>query len=158
MRVTLGNRDIESLLLIATALRPADKEEIFATRLDSDPLKLAMDTFHHGDFQWIAYHGNRPVASIGAAPCWPGVWTVWAFGTEEWPRVALTLTKHIKHFMLPALVHAGAHKAFCHVLATHAQARRWLERLGAEPEAELDEWGKMREKFVVYSWRQDRTP
>lgn len=157
MTVRLGDRDLGALLYITRRLRPRDREEIFANRWADDPDQLAMDTFNAGDFQWIAYKDTIPVASIGAAPLWPGVWSVWAYGTDGWPRVVLALTKHVRRFMIPGLLNAGAKRAHCFALETHDDARRWLTALGAEAEAVLDNYGKDGQAFVCYSWRRSMT-
>jgi hypothetical protein len=152
MTVTLHDRDLGALYHIASNLRARDREEIFATRYTDDPDDLAKDTFNSGDFQWIAYHRETPVASIGAVPVWPGVWSVWAYGTDDWPKVALTLSKHAVRFMRPGMINAGGRRAQCHALQKHTQARKWLERMGFRAEATLDNFGKNGQTFVLYSW------
>lgn len=147
----------EDTLAICRNLRPRDHEEIFATRWGEDPEELARDTAASGDFRWGAYVDGRPVATIGALPRWPKVWSVWAFGTPEWNKVVLALTRHVRRFMIPAIFHAGAIRADCFALATHEDARRWLEYLGATPEKFLDNWGKNGEKFVCYCWTREQT-
>lgn len=157
MTVALHDKCLAGLTYIAKFLRERDREEVFALRYDEDPARLAMDTYNCGDFQWIAYLDGRPVASIGAFPVWPNVWTVWAYGTDDWPKVALTLTKHVRRFMIPGLVNAGARRAHCFAMASHDDARRWLTALGAEEEAKLDNYGKDGQAFVCYSWRRSMT-
>lgn len=149
-------RDLAALEFICCNLRAADREEVFANRWNDDPFALAQDTYNAGDFQWIAWRDGLPVASIGAIPVWPGVWQVWAYGTDDWLKVAVTLTKHVKRFMIPAIENTGAHRAQCFALGSHETARRWLERLGAAPECVLDNYGRHGQTFVLYSWRQRR--
>ena len=98
-----------------------------------------------------------PVASIGALPSWPGVWSAWAYGTDDWNKVALTLTKHVVRHMIPSLERFGAHRVQCHAMEKHTQACRWLERLGAKADARLDNYGRHGQSFVLYSWRQRQT-
>lgn len=157
MTVLLLEKDHAALLYIAENLRARDREEIYATRWGDDPEQLARDTFAAGDFQWIAWVDGVPVASIGAFPSWPGVWTCWAYGTDDWNKVAITLTKHVRRSMIPTLVEMGAHRVQCHALEKHIVARAWLESLGAEPEVRLDNYGRQGQTFVLYSWRQDTT-
>jgi hypothetical protein len=144
----------DAVLHVALNMRDRDREEIFATRFDDDCGAFADDIMAVPQFTWVAQKGGEPIAVIGGRPMWPGVWSLYAFGTDRWPEVALTLTKHVKRFMQPALermAHLGV--AFCH--EKHYKAQRWLVRLGAEPIAPiLDEWGRGREGFILYGWRR----
>lgn len=147
----------EDMLQIARNLRARDREEIFATRYGNDPADLARDAVNTGAFRWGAYVDGRPVAAVGAVPRWPRVWSVWAYGTDEWPKVVITLTRHVRRFMIPAIFNSGCIRADCMALARHVDARRWLEYLGAVPEKVLDNWGKNGEKFVLYCWTREQT-
>lgn len=147
----------EDVLEIARNMRQRDQEEIYATHFGADPAELAAGVVASGAFRWAAYIDGRPVAAIGAAPRWPRVWTVWAFGTDEWNKVVLALTRHVKRFMIPAIFNSGALRADCNAMETHADARRWLEHLGAYPEKVMDNWGKNGETFVCYCWTRETT-
>jgi hypothetical protein len=157
--VTVTLRDVtpESILYIAQNLRERDRREVFATMWTDEPEELAQKTLMCGDFQWVVWKDDVPVASIGAYPLWPGVWGLWAFGTDRWNEVVRTLTKHIRRFMLPAILNAGAHRGQCHAMVEHVQARRWMKTLGAEEQAFLPGYGKNGEDFVVCVWDRDRT-
>jgi hypothetical protein len=146
---------VADLTHITRNLRPRDKEELFATRFGDDPEAFASSIAQTGSFQWGVYLDGVPVAAIGAMPRWPGVWSMWAFGTDDWPKVALTLTRHVRRFMIPALLRAGAHRADAAALATHTDARRWLEAVGAKPENVLDKYGRNGETFVLYVWTRE---
>lgn len=142
-----------ALLHICRNLRARDREEIFATRFDEDPVGLAEETYALREFGWVAVASDgEPVAVIGAAPIWPTVWSVYAFGTDRWPEVVRTLTKHARRFMMPALLNTGARRAQCYALYEHDDARHWLKALGANEEHVLEEFGKSGERFVLYAW------
>lgn len=147
----------EDMLDIAKNLRARDRQEIFACRYGEDPAELARDATNSGAFRWGAYVDGKPVAAIGAVPRWPRVWSVWAYGTDEWPKVAVLLTRHARRFMMPALYRSGAIRVDARALATHTDARAWLEYLGAEPKEVLDKWGKNGETFVNYVWTREQT-
>ena len=147
----------DDLLYILDNLRERDRQEIYATRWDEDADALANELCAMGEFRWAAYLDGRPVAAIGAAPRWPGVWSVWAFGTDDWNKVILTLTRHVRDFMIPAIHYSGFHRADCLALETHEDARKWLTFLGGEQEEKLDNWGKNGENFVVYRWSRETT-
>jgi hypothetical protein len=140
------------MLYIAENLRERDREELFATRYGENPADLARDAVATGAFRWAAYLDGEPVAAIGAFPRWPRVWTAWAYGTDKWPKVVLTLTKHARRFMFPAILNSGAIRMDALALSTHTDARAWLGVLGALPEKHLDKWGKNGQTFVSYVW------
>lgn len=142
---------------ICERLRERDHEEIFATRWSEDTTRLAYEMLQCRDFMWVAYYDNEPVALIGAYAKWPGSWSVFAFGTDKWPKVVLSLSRHVKNFMIPALYNAGALRCDCHALETHEDARRWLKFLGASEGPPLDNYGKNGQTFVCYSWTREET-
>lgn len=142
---------------VACNLRDRDRKELFATSWRNDPAELARDATMTGAFRWAAYLDGTPVALIGAMPRWPGVWSAWAYGTDDWHHVVGALSRHVRRFMLPALFNAGAHRVDAFALAEHEDARKWLSFLGAEQQNTLDKWGKNGETFVCYVWTREKT-
>jgi hypothetical protein len=152
-RVVLKHgQDLLALTMIARRLRAADREEIYGISDKESPDELAMRTYMSGKFQWIAWLGGEPVAAIGAHSRWEGVWTCWAFGTDKWNRVAVSLTKHVLRVMIPALLESGAHRVECHASAAHTDARRWLRWMGAKQGEKLDFFGKTGQTYYCYWW------
>lgn len=134
---------------VVANLRDLDREEIEATSWD-----LGQNYVHSLQmiraFQYVAYAGDDPAAIFGAWPHWPGVWNVYAFGTDAFP--ARSLTKFIRRSMIPTLLEMGAHRADCASLDSHHVAHRWLERLGARRESVMPGFGKNGETFIRYVW------
>lgn len=147
----------EDMLEICRNLRVRDREEIYATRWEATPEALARDSELTGAFRWAAYLDGRPVAAIGAFPRWPNVWSVWAYGTDDWDKVVLALTRHVKKFMIPALHRSGYVRADCAAMLSHEDARLWLTYLGGKQEKVMDKWGKNGETFVLYCWTRETT-
>lgn len=137
---------------IAYNLRQADREELAATcwRLDSALLARTADACRLG-FVAAADDGT-PVAAFGATEAWPGVWQVGMFATARWPEVALAATRHARRVLMPAVRDTGAHRAHAFSLATHTEAHRWLEWLGASRETTLRGWGRGGEDFILFAW------
>lgn len=149
---------LPAVLHILERLRVRDADEIFALRYDDkadpDRAAYAADIMAVSGFSWVASAADgEPVAVIGARPLWPGVWSLYAFGTDRWGEVLLGLTRHVRDFMIPGILNAGGHLGFCFAKADYADARRWLELLGGTAENTLKAWGKGREDFVMYAWR-----
>lgn len=140
---------------VAANMRQKDREEIYATRWTDSPIDLAEDVMQAPGPKWTAWADALPIAVCGAAVMWPNVWSVYAFGTDDFRRVALHLTEHIRKVMIPGLVIVGAHRAECRALLTHTEAHRWLELLGARREADLPGYGRNGEDFALYGWTME---
>ncbi len=139
-------------------MREPDRIEIFATRWDDDPVSYAAALFPLNGFVWCAVRDGVPCALWGAVPVWPHNWSAFAFGTDDWPRVVLTMTKHIRGVMLPALIRAKAHRVSAATHSAHTEAHRWLESLGALREHDMPYYGKGGELFFNYVWTKDTLP
>lgn len=137
---------------VARRMRARDREEIGATSWTDEPGELVTKVMASGAFRWGVYLDGRPVAMIGATPKWPRVWTAWAFATDDWPRVVLSATRHVRSFMIPALYNAGAIRVEATAMEAHTDARKWLTRLGATPGNPLANYGKDGQTFITYSW------
>jgi hypothetical protein len=144
----------EDVLYVAQNMRQADKDEIYATRWNDSAEQLAADAMLVPQMCWTACKDGRPVAAFGAIPIHPGVWTVWMFATDEWPSVALLVTRHIIKKMMPS-IKTGS-KTFkrgeCKSHSLHHVAHRWLEYLGASKESIAYKYGKNGENFFVFAW------
>lgn len=145
------------LLYVADNMREWDAREIFATRWTDDRADLANAILGCGEFGWIAGDGGLPIAAFGASPSWNGVWQVWMFATDDWPKVALGVTRFIKKVMIPALEEVGCHRAECRSMEGHAVAHKWLEALGAHKESELKHYGRDGQMFYLYCWTRPIT-
>jgi hypothetical protein len=142
--------DLMSMAYIAHRLREADRVECFAGRLTT-PDALAMDVMAVPGFIDVCWLSGAPVAAIGARQLWSGVWSVWAFGTDDWHRVTHTLTKHVIRFLFPAVLNLDGHRAECASHVGHHEAHAWLEWLGFEREALMRGHGRNGEDFYLYS-------
>lgn len=138
---------------VSANMREIDREEIFAARWNTDVDELAGDCMACAPMAWAAHADGEPVAVFGARPQHPGVWTVWLFATENWPKVAFGVTRFMKKAMFPAIVETGAHRIYCASLDKHVDAHRWLEKaFGARKEAVIPGFGRRRENFFTFAW------
>lgn len=156
MKVDLKPLHDGDVLYVARNMRQADRDEIYATRRAESANNLVNDVMWASKqpdaFSVMACLGERPVAILGGVPFWPGVYDVWAFGTDEFHLVAFSLTKHIRRVMIPRLVERGCHRAHCRSLASHTVAHEWLRSFGFRPGLTLKAWGKNREDFLLFEW------
>lgn len=145
--------DHEAAAYVVEHMRASDRREIEATNWTLDGLaERVMDA---REFAFFASHRGRPAAVIGAVPMWPGVWSVFAFGTDDFKACGLRLTKFARRFIIPAIWNGGGHRMECASIEGHDEAHAWLEALGFYRESEMQSYGKRGETFYRYvQWRR----
>ncbi|MCB9949168.1 MAG: hypothetical protein H6842_15305 [Rhodospirillaceae bacterium] len=146
--------DFEALTQVALNMRAIDAQEIFACRRDRDATALALELMaavRLSGCAWCAGR-DRPVAVFGAVELWPGRWSALMFATEEWPGVALAVTRFVRNDVMPMLLGLGARRCEVRSMATHHDAHRWLEHLGARAEGVHPDEGCGAEPFITYAW------
>jgi RimJ/RimL family protein N-acetyltransferase len=153
MGVELVAPDFASLAYIAVNMRQADRHEIYNVTGHNNPFILAQQTLDATRMGSgvVAADGGRPVAVLGFAPLRPGVCTAFAYGTDAFDRVALSLTRHALKVMKPALIASGFHRLECESRADHVQAHRWLEHLGFRREGTLRQFGSDRSDYLKFA-------
>lgn len=139
------------LLQVARQMRESDRQEIFATRFDDDPVALVADLIASDPLGAIMLAADgKAVAAIGASEMWPGNWAVWMFTTPRWPEVARAATRFASTVLGPTLRRLGGRRAECRSALAHKLAHRWLIHLGAETEAVYPAFGRDGETFVGF--------
>jgi hypothetical protein len=145
-----------TLLHITTRLRPLDQREVQAIQWDDSPENIAKHAYEMGQPSWVVCAKNplEPAYAFGLTADRPGVWSVWGFGTNRFPEVALSVTRWCYRAIVPALPKIG-HRVECYCLAEKTDAHRWLERLGGVEEGTLRGYGRNGEDFKIFAWRRD---
>jgi hypothetical protein len=144
------------VVYVARNMRELDAEEIWPVTIAKTPETLALGVVSGGNLKFVAGFGAVPVATWGASPVRPGVVSVWMFATDQWPKVALAVTRHIKKELIPALIDAGCVRAECWTHSNHNIAHKWLEILGAVKEATVEDYGLNRVPYHCFSWTRSR--
>jgi hypothetical protein len=88
-------------------------------------------------------------------PSRKGVGAGFAFGTDHWGKALPAMMRHIRDFVLPFLLKHGYHRVECQALSHRRDVERFLELIGAHPEATLHQWGAGGEDFTSYRWLAD---
>ena len=157
MPIDLEPLTYEATEYICLHLRDRDAQEIYGLRWTDSPLALAQDTYsiiaQHG-VGWVALWDGRPVATLGIVEKWPRVWQVFSYGTDDWRRSVLTLSRHGKTVIKDYLLSRDAHRLECETHCEHIDAHRWLEMMGAEKEGIRSGYGKDGSDYITYVWRQ----
>jgi hypothetical protein len=133
----------QPVLYVAAHMRERDAEEIYNVRFDANPFHLMNDVMAQSSFAWVAWHDGKPAAVFGGAPRHPGVWQMFAFGTDDFNRIARSLTRFAQRDVIPRLFgELGAHRLQADSHIRHVDAHRWLKRLGAVEESVRKGYGR----------------
>jgi len=152
-RVKIDIAQREPLNYIARHLRDLDYVELAATSAYGDPVPYLADrVLANSLIAFTASVDDIPVSAWGMVPMWPGVGNAFAFGTDDWGKALLAMTKHVRGFMMRFLLENGYHRIECRSLASRPDVKRWLKIFGAEEEAVLRGSGARGEDFVLYRW------
>lgn len=133
----------DTVLHIARNMRERDRVEIYSLRREENPFHVVNDVMAWSNFAWVAWLDDLPQVVIGGAELRPGVWSMFCFGTDAFPRLALGLTRFAKHTIIPTIFgKLGGHRLQCDSHIEHKSAHKWLKMLGAHLESEKIGFGK----------------
>lgn len=133
----------ETVLHVVLNMRERDKEEIYGVRFDPNPFLLVNDVMAQASYSWVAWHDGRPIGVGGGAPRHPGVWNMYMFATDEFPRIALGTTRFVRKTVFPQLFgELDARRLQCDSHEAHTDAHRWLEGAGFVKESVRRAYGK----------------
>ena len=82
--------------------------------------------------------------------------TLLFFATDDFPQIAMALTKFIVQRLFPRYRNAGVHRIECVSHVDYVEAHRWIETLGLEKEAEMPGYGRSGETYFQFAWVDDR--
>lgn len=153
----------ETVFDVCMRMRAIDREEIYGLRYEPNPFVLTNDVMAQANFAWVVWWEERPAAVLGAGPAHPGAWQMFAFGTDDFTKVAKGMTRFISRTMLPALFgDLNARVLYADSHENHTEAHTWLRWFGAEPVL-LPGWGKdgadyLRFMLTPASWQSSTKP
>lgn len=135
-------------------MRQEDRTEIFGLRNHDNPLLLAAEVIHYATYGHaaISTYQGRPNAVIGCMPLWGGVWSIFSFGTDDWSRSVIELSRYGRKVIRPFIEMRGGHRAQCESHIDHTSAHRWLTVMGAKPEGLLQGYGKDGSSYLMFAW------
>lgn len=135
-------------------MREMDAREIYGMRGHDNPMLLAKEVVLAASYgkAAIATHQGVPCGIIGVSPLWPGVWSAWSFGTDNWTKAVLQLSRFGKRELEPYLRRAGAHRVQCESHIDHTDAHRWLKSMGANLDGFLPGYGRDGSTYLMFSW------
>lgn len=142
---------------LAINMRAIDAAEVYGMRGHDNPHILAHEVILAASYgkAGIVEHNGRPCGIVGVSPMWPGVWSAWAFGTDDWPKAIVRLTRFSRQVLRPFIIERGAHRLQCESRVDHHDAHRWLMAMGAKPDGLLQGYGRDGSDYIIFSWGKD---
>ena len=150
--VSLEDATYADAVFIARRMREWDAKEILPVMLGSSHLENLALGVSIAEYSKCAFWNGKPVSVFGASPLAPLSYSVFMYATDDWPHVALSVTRHIKKVMLPYYAARGANRAECRTHGEYLWAHRWLEFMGAHKESEIKDYGAQRMTYFMYVW------
>lgn len=138
-------------------MREMDRREIYNMRGHDNPFQLAREIVLAATYgrAGIAERSGRPCGIIGVSPMWPGLWSAWSFGTDDWPKAVMELSRYGRSVLEPFVRARGAHRVQCESHIDHIEAHRWLMAMGATVEGRLRAYGRDGSDYLQFSWGTD---
>jgi hypothetical protein len=128
-------------------MRESDRREIYATRASDDPEDVARQC-NASPYKWVYRQDDALVAAFGAAPLWPGVWSIWMFANDLWDaEAARAVVRHVRR----EFRRHPWHRLECKSLLDHHDAHRFIAALGLRPEALHRSYGRDGEDFITFA-------
>jgi len=156
--VTVVTATVRDVSFVGAHMREADWRELRCQIPDNWDARDAALFCHESameDTRFVLTHEGTPAGVFGVSPTLnPALWSVWAFGTEDFTKVAPALTKHALRFMCTDFVeiYPRAKRLEVRSIYDHDVAHKWLKSMHARHDGDLYEYGKDGENFVLYSW------
>ena len=146
----------EAIKYLVQHMREIDRHEVYALRWDDDEDALIGSLLAFaGDLWRVWLIDGVPAAINGATIARPGVAGASAFGTDDFWRVVVPMTRWSINWLIPALARSGIHRGEAYVAANNLKSMRWMQIMGAQQEAYLHQYGREQEDYRLYTWRLD---
>jgi hypothetical protein len=146
------------LEFICMNMRERDKAEIYALRPHDNPLQLAMEA--HAQIRnlgrgQVAWWKGKPAAALAFTEDWPGVWSIWMFGTDDFKNVAIELVRWARKEANEILKVCKGHRIHCDSKSDYEEAHKLIEAAGGKREFTMRRYGKDGEDFTRFIWLRE---
>lgn len=151
----------EDVLAVASNMRDRDLEEFSAVMFADTREGLARLLAEHYGGREDVFCGadGHPICIGGSIETRPNVVTLVFFATDEFPRIALPITRFVRRELFPRYFAAGVHRIEAVSLATYSPIHEWLRTLGLSQETgPMLGYGKRGESFIQFSLVQNVRP
>jgi len=142
---------------ICLNMRETDKVEVFGMLAHDSPLQLAHEASYlirnkgRSRIGW-SDRTKRPAAMAAFTEDWPGMWSVWMFGTDDFKDCAIELVRWFRHEAKDILTVCKGHRLQCDSRYDHEEAHRMIKAFGAIEESRLRAYGKDGADYIRFVW------
>lgn len=147
---------------VAMRMRDRDFDEFSSISHADTREKLAeilTSTYGGRDDVMCGSLDGKPICIGGTILGRPGVVSLLFFATDDFPSIALPITRFIRRGLFPRYEAAGVHRIEAVAMHTHTETHAWLKSLGLKAETgPLAGYGKNGEAFVQFSKVSDVRP
>lgn len=146
------------VLEVAGNLRAKDMAELIAANpgFDADSIPLLMaDRYGDSEHALGAWLDDEPIAIGAIVPTGDGAAQIGLFATDEFPRIALAMTRFIRNRLIPQYEAHGFRRFECASVAGYDEAHRWIETLGLKRAETLPGIGAGGEDFIRFVRQSD---
>lgn len=136
-------------------MREVDRVEVFGMLHHDSALQMAHETaflIRNKGRSTIAWHDGRPAAMGALTEDWPGMWSVWMFGTDDFRNCAVELIKWFRREASDILTVCQGRRLQCDSRFDHDEAHKMLRALGAREEVRLRAYGKDGSDYIRFVW------
>lgn len=148
--------DYGSLEFICLGMRKIDRDEIYNTRENDNPLQLAFEahyTFKNKGRGRVAWHNGKPCAVVALTESWPGHWEISMFGTDDLPKAGIEMIRWIRNEISDIFKISAGRRLQCHSREGHPEAHTMIKALGGKPDGPWKEaYGKDGSRYQLYVW------
>jgi len=142
--------NLRDLSYVASNLRPHDRHEIDCQSAWWSPALIAHGAMR--GFAYVVWLDHNPEAAFGAAEERPGLWHIWAWGTERIDRCVPAIKRFSLNTLMIDVLNAGALRAEARALDANKKAHTLIRHLHGREAAVLRNYGKNGEKFLLFEW------
>lgn len=149
--------NLGSFEYICLNMREVDRVEVFGMLHNESPLQLAYEYAHvirnkgRSRIGWSDRTG-KPAAFGALTEDWPGMWSVWMFGTDDFKDCAADLIRWFRREAADILTVCNGRRLQCDSRFDHAEAHKMLKALGAVEEVRLRSYGKDGADYIRFVW------
>lgn len=150
---------LRDLCFTAANAREIDKQEIVASgpRTMQEAGYITWElTDKIGGVAYSVWVDGNPEFSFGftrQTELIPGLFSGWAWGSDKTMACMVEISRWARNgHLFGILDKLGVARIEARSIHNHFEAHRWLLWLGFERETDLKDWGRNRERFVLFGW------
>ena len=150
MKIEIRPANIDDALDLAPRLRRDDKWEVMCSS-GLNSVDALTQSIQFSEQCWTAHLDDRPEIIWGVCkfPPNPKMGIVWLLSSEEMYKIPGRFVKESIRYVNKMFENFDT--LFNYVAAVNIKSQRWLESLGFEAKARIEEYGVGKQPFILYA-------